>query len=465
MYALPHQCEFLSDAWLEEACAFLNREVAMRKDRLKGPFCVSERFTNAPAHMKCPNNVASWAMLYDGEKVSVCRDFNPEAFLRIEGDYQAGCTAAQFVGISAPDGMKRMMQQLACLYGKDAMRVEGKLEDPEASAIMMHLHDHMGRRTVENPDLCHRAWRMGLSDHIREMEEQGYTIVKNALPPDFVDDVRAATLNALSQHQVISLQWMLYQAREIEILAQNPQLMTLIDASLGRGAVIASLSAIRKGPGPGFIPMHTDYAHVPEPYPDFAMTGVGVWALEDWTVASGPTWIVPGSHRMRRAPRPGEGHDKGVPIEMPKGSVVFFTQGVWHWQGDRTEPGERVTLHMHFNRGILRSLEPKRIDPQMLHRNAPRLGEMLGEDDWFDKMAGIGRDHVRFAHMMNLHRFTEQQKKMILEGAGAAPRVQAIPGGSPSADTKAILECLNDGFARLERTLERVAAPALRAAE
>jgi hypothetical protein len=67
--------------------------------------------------------------------------------------------------------------------------------------------------------------------------------------------------------------------------------------------------------------------------------------------------------------------------------------------------------------------------------------------------------------MYNLHRFTEQQKKMILEGAGSSPRVQAMAGGAPSADTKAILECLNDGFARLERTLERVAAPTLRAAE
>jgi hypothetical protein len=67
-------------------------------------------------------------------------------------------------------------------------------------------------------------------------------------------------------------------------------------------------------------------------------------------------------------------------MEMPKGSVVFFTHGVWHWQGDRTEPGDRVTLHAHFNRGILRSLQPKKTDVQMRHRNSPRLGELLGEE-------------------------------------------------------------------------------------
>lgn len=464
MYTLPHQVEFLSDAWLDEARAFLVKETAERRARLKGPFCVSERFADAPPHLGFPGNVASWAMLYDGEKVTVCRDFNPEAFLRIEGDYQAALTAAQFVGVAAPGAWAHMNRQSECVYGKDAIRFQGRLEDEEAGRLMMALHDHMGRRTVENPDLFHRASRMGLCGRIREMEEQGYTVIERALPPEFADDVRAATLRSLSQHQVIALNWMLYQAREIELLAQNPQLMTLIDASLGRGAVIASLSAIRRGAGPGFIPMHTDYAHVPEPYPEFAMTGVGVWALEDWCATSGPTWIVPGSHKRRRAPKPGEGRDEGVAIEMPKGSVVFFTQGVWHWQGERTDPGERVTLHMHFNRGILRSLEPKKVDSQLLHRNAPRLGEMLGEDDWFDKMAGIGRDYVRFQHMLNLHRFTEEQKKKILEATAPAggPRAHARDS---NLDTQAIIDCLNDNVARLERAIARLAGPGLKAAE
>jgi len=70
------------------------------------------------------------------------------------------------------------------------------------------------------------------------------------------------------------MNWMLYHGREFEQLIQNPLLMTMLDASLGRGAVIASFSCIRKGPGPGVIPMHTDYAHVPEPYPEFSLTGV-----------------------------------------------------------------------------------------------------------------------------------------------------------------------------------------------
>ncbi|HEV2363885.1 MAG TPA: phytanoyl-CoA dioxygenase family protein [Caulobacteraceae bacterium] len=419
MYALPGYFEFLSDAWLDEARAFLTKTVERRKDALP-PFSLAERFGNAPPHLGMPGGAAAWSVRWDGETLAVGRDFDPEADVVVEGDYQAAVTAAQFVGLLAPGAMEEMRREVATLYGRDAIRVRGQV--PEAVAELTTLtHDHLGRRTVENPDLAHRAHGQGLAGHIRQMEEQGYAVIENAISAEFADEVRAAVIRALLPHQTFAMNWMLYHGREFERLIQNPQLMTLIDASLGRGAVIASFSCIKKGPGAGVIPLHTDYAHVPEPYPDFALTGVGVWALEDWTLASGPTWIVPGSHRLRRPPRPGEAAKGAVPIEMPKGSVVYFTRGVWHWQGDRTEPGERITLHAHFNRGILRSLEPKRTDVQLLHRNAPRLGEMLGEDDWFDKMSAEGRDYVRFAYMNRLLAFTEDRKRALLaEGVAQA---------------------------------------------
>lgn len=426
MYTLPHQCELLSDAWLGEAKSFLERQIALRKSHLGARgFSVSERFTHAPPHLGFPNDTAAWTARYDGERVQVGREFDAIADIVVEGEYQAALMGAQFVGLRVPGAIEAMNREIAMVFGKRALEVKGALASAPAQEILLDLHDHMGRRTVENPDLQHRAARLGLTGKIREMESQGYTVLERAISPEFADEVRSATLRALMPHNAYSLNWMLYHGHEFERLAQNPLLMTLIDASLGRGAVIASFSSIRRGPGPGSIPIHTDYAHVPEPYPEFAMTGVGVWALEDWSTASGPTWIVPGSHRMRRAPREGEGRDAGVPIEMPKGSVVYFTHGVWHWQGDRTEPGDRVTLHWHFNRGILRSLEPKRTDVQLLHRNAPRLGEMLGEDDWFDKMTAAGRDHVRFMHMQRLLAFNEKQKRAILAGANERTSVAA----------------------------------------
>jgi ectoine hydroxylase-related dioxygenase (phytanoyl-CoA dioxygenase family) len=418
MFTLPHHVEFLSDDWLAEASRFLERETRVRKARLGGRrLSISERFADAPPHLKMPGDVAGWSMRYDGERAEVSRDFDASADVVVEGDYQAALMSAQFVGVLAPGGAAEMRREREHLFGKDAVRVKGALADEQAGQLLGALHDHMARRTVENPDLAHRAARLGLSGKIREMEEQGYTVIERAISPTFADEARAAILREIRLLSAPSMMWSLYHGREFERLAVNPMLMTLIDASLGRGAVIASLASTIRGPGKGEIGLHTDYIHVPEPYPEFALTGVGVWSFENWTASAGPTWLVPGSHRMRRGPKPGEGRNGGVPIEMPKGSVVFFTHGVWHWQGDRSDPGERVALHAHFNRGILRSLEPKRIDPQLLHRNPPRLGEMLGEDDMFDKMSAEGRDYLRGRYMGELLTFNQERKQAILEGA------------------------------------------------
>ena len=420
LITLPHHAELLSERWLQEAETFWRDAVPARRAKLGGrPFSVSERFTAAPPHLKAPGDIVSWSLHFDGEQATVARGFDADADLTVEADYQAALHLAQFVGVLPPGGAEAMWREATHMSGKDAFRVRGSLPD-EASRLLGLFHDHMARRTVENPDLEHRARRLGLTGKIREMDQQGFVVVERAITADFADELRAATRAAMSPEQGLLDSW-LYLGRPFERVMLNPLLMTLIDASLGRCAQVATTGALLRGPGPGGIDIHTDYTDVPEPYPEYAMSGVAVWALEDWTVASGPTWIVPGSHRMRRAPRAGEGLDAGVPVEMPKGSVVFFTQGTWHWQGARTEPGERVTLHPHFNRSILRSIDIKRPDVSLLARNPPRLGEMLGADDGFDKMTPSGgRDYLRLEHTRQLHAFTRRKMKEILRAPEAA---------------------------------------------
>ncbi len=414
LITLPHHVELLSDRWFEEAATFFREAVPPRRQGLAGrTFSASARFTDAPAHLKLPGNAGAFSVRFDGQDTILLRDFDSAADLVLECEYQAALALAQFVGVLVPGGAQSMWREARNTFGAEAFALRGSLPEGPIRTLAGLFHDHMARRTVENPDLEHRARRLGVTGKIREMEAQGFTILERAISEDLADEARSALLGAVQPQQGVSMNWMLYQGRPFERITQHPLMMTLVDASLGRGAQLASNAAIVRGPGPGLFDIHTDYTDVPEPYPDFAMSGVAVWAFEDWTEASGPTWIVPGSHRMRRAPRRGEGLDAGVPVEMPKGSVVFFTQGVWHWQGVRTEPGERVSLHPHFNRGILRSVEMKRPDVQLLARNPPRLGEMLGEDDWFDKMSPTGRDYVRLEHMRQLHAFTNFKMKAI----------------------------------------------------
>jgi len=75
MYTLPHQFEFMSDAWLDEARSWFSQ----RRDRLGQPFSVSEQMTDAPPHLQLPNDVANWTLRWDGTDVSVSRGFDSSA--------------------------------------------------------------------------------------------------------------------------------------------------------------------------------------------------------------------------------------------------------------------------------------------------------------------------------------------------------------------------------------------------
>ena len=103
MYTLPHQFEFLSEEWLAEARAFLERELPARVPGI-GPFSLSETFTDAPPHLQFPGDVASWSFSIDGPSVVVARGSRPDADLVVEGDYQAALTAAQRVGLDRARG-------------------------------------------------------------------------------------------------------------------------------------------------------------------------------------------------------------------------------------------------------------------------------------------------------------------------------------------------------------------------
>src|SRR5262249_54715274 len=149
-----------------------------------------------------------------------------------------------------------MWREARRMYGDAAFRRRGDLRDDGARTLMGLFHDHMARRTVENPDLEHRARRQGLAGKIREMEEQGFTILERAISDAFADEARACIKQAVQPQQGVSMNWMLYQGRPLERLTQQHLMMTLIDASLGRGAQLASNAAIVRGPGPGLFDVH-----------------------------------------------------------------------------------------------------------------------------------------------------------------------------------------------------------------
>ena len=265
VHTLPDQFELLSDAWLAEATRV--PRAGDRRGSRPVPFAVSECFRDAPPHLGLADDVAVWSARWDGTSLAVARQADEAADLVVEGTTRPRSTAAQLVGVTAPNAAEHMRREMAQQFGKDALRVRGRLPDRRVGELLARLHDHLGPahggepgpappRGAAGPDRQDRArWR-----------SRATPCSSGRSPPSSPTRCASTRCARCSEQTVSSLHWMLYQGRPFELLAQHAQLMTLIDASLGRGAVIGSLERDPQGPRPGHDPdAHRLLATCPSP--------------------------------------------------------------------------------------------------------------------------------------------------------------------------------------------------------
>lgn len=391
--------EFLSPGWLDAARSFLVTEVAARPELAAASFSLCESFADAPPSVAGPDGRAAWHVRVDRGRVEAGAGEAAGTDVRVEGDYQTVLALAQAVHAAGRDAFARAYREASHRSGGSAMRLTGSLRDPAVLRLLDDLHDHLAARTVENPDVEHRVRRLGLERHVAELADQGYTIIERAVTEDFADELREHVEREVRSHHPFTTNGLLLRHRLFEEVAQHPLACTAAQSVVGQGMVLGAMSGTYKEAGPGAIDIHADYPLIREPYPEFGLIGVACWALEDWTEEAGPTWVIPGSHRHRRAPRRDEPRDGAVPITMPKGSIALWGNGVWHWQGDRSLPGARVAIHVTYNRVFVRPLDDlSGVGEEVLARNPPAFATLLGLDDPFGKSSFTGHDRDRFAY-------------------------------------------------------------------
>lgn len=407
---LDERFEFFSDEWIASGEAELRRLLRRHPDALAGvEYSLSEAFSDAPPHLGLPGNLAGWTLRFSNGDVTVERRPDPSADLVVAGKYQAVLPAAQAVGPTATARAGRLVRHL---FGKTAVSSKGAPPPASLAPVLSELHDHFARRTVDNPDLTHRLRSQGLLGKARELARNGYTVLERAIPDSLADELRELSVDIMLSHKSpasrngrIDCMGLISRGRAFEEIVQHPTLRSIAESSLGGTMILQTVSCAMKAPGPSAVPIHADYVAVPDPYPKFALVGVAVWALDDWTVEAGPTWIIPGSQKRRRAPRPDDALEGGVPILMPKGSVTFFTEGVWHWQGDRTASGNRVSLHNTYQRPFMRQADDFSNIDTVLHRNSPVLSTLTGHDDYFGRSDYMGHDMKRTGYMSRRQRW------------------------------------------------------------
>jgi hypothetical protein len=399
--AVDQRCEFLSAAWIDAAAAYLEQAVRNRADLKDVRFSLCEVFTDPPAALCRNGDAVAWHFRVSGCRAIAAAGVLDDADVTVRARYQVALGYAQVIHGAGTESTARQHRELAHRFGADALSVSGELPRHEALATLLaDLHDHMAARTVENPDLPHRLAELNLERQAEQLRADGYAVIERAITPEFADELCALTATEVTRHHPLTTNGLLMRDRRFEELALHVPTCALAQSAVGQNMILGAMSGTFKKTGPGAIPLHADYPLVRDPYPEFGLIAVAVWALQDWDSTDvGPTWVVPGSHRRRRAPRPEDDTGAAVPVLVPRGSVLLISHGIWHWQGDRTAADARVAVHVTYNRVFVRQLDDfSSLDEASISRNPPAFSTLLGRDDPFGKSSYQGHDGKRFAY-------------------------------------------------------------------
>ncbi len=248
--------------------------------------------------------------------------------------------------------------------------------------------------------------RLGLIENAWELDTQGYTVVKPgqigsptlaAQLRDRILDfserqtgVRPDLATGASHDHFVSkfgraqmMKDILYFDPLFEQAVMEPSVLALVTYLLGENCILDIMNGSIKAPGPEHVPLHLDTVQ-PVPLPPYAQVVNASWILSDYTLADGPTCILPGSHKYCRYPFPEEATNYAgtVAIEAPAGSVLIWHGNTWHGALPRTAPGLRISLVTFFQRWYMRlqNGHADKVTPEMLARNDPRFATLVGVD-------------------------------------------------------------------------------------
>ncbi len=263
----------------------------------------------------------------------------------------------------------------------------------------------------------------GLEKNLEELEAYGLTVItpEQLGEPRILERARAAVLRIAEERTGVrhdietgahgtveegragstDCQYLLFSFLEedpvFEEIIQHPMTLPLVEYYLGEHCQVSSLTSFIKwsdavGYGPG-LGLHNDSGlYRAGPLPATPHVFNTNWILTDYTLDNGAFCIVPGSHKLCRHPKPGEGVEDAVPVEAPAGSVLVFHGNVWHGAFPRKNPGLRLSVNAYYCGPHYRTQESfhGRISDAMLARNGDRFRELVHYDDIWGFQDGRG---------------------------------------------------------------------------
>jgi ectoine hydroxylase-related dioxygenase (phytanoyl-CoA dioxygenase family) len=230
-----------------------------------------------------------------------------------------------------------------------------------------------------------------LRAHVKRMNEDGFTIVEDAIEAELVEALRedldrlerdlgvVPADNDFEGRSTVRIYNLLAHGKLYERIPVHDNVLPIVEKVLDPGCLVSSLSSIGIGPGETAQPIHSDDQLIPLPKPHPPTVCNTMWALTDFTDENGATRLVPGSHVRDRSPDYGHPYET-IPAEMAKGSVLVWHGSLWHGGGANRTSQRRVGIAMNYCAGYIRQQENQQlgIPLEVAKGFSPRLRELVG---------------------------------------------------------------------------------------
>ena len=261
---------------------------------------------------------------------------------------------------------------------------------------------------------------LGLAQYVNRLDNFGYTVVPPEVvaPPEFLERITNAVLRVATERTGVEhrlgangdpgkytntifgdskanaqylLFYLLFEDEVFEEWFENPVFAAIMDYIMCGAGRFSNIDSFVKWKTQDVgdtlsLGLHTDGPASPEGVLPFShdMVCNAALCLTDYTKADGCIAMVPGTHRLGRNPGPGEGIDKAVPVEAPRGSLIVWHGNTWHGAYPKLTDGLRLnvtTLHCNYALKTQHKYGRDVIPDAMLARRSKRFRRMMGVDD------------------------------------------------------------------------------------
>ena len=224
---------------------------------------------------------------------------------------------------------------------------------------------------------------------------RGYVMLPNLITPEEAAEARQVVLDAaerdrktdkiIVQGKKERVYGLIYKHPIFTKMAQHESLLAIVDAIIGKEAILGGFSAHVLHPGAKSMGIHVDYPYwaMPSPFPKYPVLELQViWLMEDFTPINGAPFFAPGTQNKATQPNKWQFKATAERITGKAGSAIISHGLCWHDTSDNNSDRPRVSVLGNYTPQYIQPLENNLFDcePAVIENASPRLKQLLRHD-------------------------------------------------------------------------------------